>query len=229
MYSIFKNDFFDVSPSPRWAFTVEFFLSEDLQVSDDSVSEISGDPPKMISDLVEKLREKSRYNKNGWEDKLQKSITKLPVPFPTPAGHIPIYFSGYFKHYTGRYDQSGSIELTFNDNIDRDVRFILEELMHLDGLGYGNVTTAESTRPTLPPCFMFDMLVRVYDIEKLMLYSGTEAIDEVADRFTVQSFMLECCYVNKIGAENNSSESTEQTRTVDAEITYQIMRPLSGV
>lgn len=225
MYNIFKNPFFDVKPEPNWAFTVEFILSEDLDIQENRV-EIQGDPPKLLQDVVDKLNSTGRFGREEWMNKLGKAVVKIPLKHPEPAGTFNIFYPGYYKTYSSRYDQAHSITLTFNDNIKRDIRFILEQLMQADGLDY---QTDGNTRPTLPPCFYFDMIVRVYDVERVNQYDPTDGADKVAEAATVQAYKYEFCYVSKLGAEQNTNEGNETIRTIDATITYQRMTPLREV
>ena len=225
MYNIFKNPFFDVKPEPSWAFTVEFILSEDLDIQENRV-EIQGDPPKLLQDVVDKLNSTGRFGREEWMNKLGKAVVKIPLKHPEPAGTFNLFYPGYYKTDSSRYDQAHSITLTFNDNIKRDIRFILEQLMQADGLDY---QTDGNTRPTLPPCFYFDMIVRVYDVERVNQYDPTDGADKVAEAATVQAYKYEFCYVSKLGAEQNTNEGNETIRTIDATITYQRMTPLREV
>ena len=98
--------------------------------------------------------------------------------------------------------------------------------MQADGLNYredGN------TSPTLLPCFYFDMIVRVYDVDRVNQYDPTEGTDRVAEAATVQAYKYEFCYISKLGVEQNTNEGNETIRTIDATITYQRMTPLSEV
>ena len=223
MYNIFENPFYDIKPAPNWAFTVEFQLSEELDMEEPQQDFGDDPPPQVVQDIVKELRSKDKTGKAEWEDKLSKAVAKIPIKHPTPAGNFEIWYPGYHKNYTGRYDQSGTIDITFNDNVKRDIRYILENLMYVDGADY---SSNDGSRPSLPPCFYFDMIVRVYDVDKVNQYHPTDGADEVAENGTVRVFKYEFCYVNKIGQEQNSYEGTENVRTVEASIVYQRMTPL---
>jgi hypothetical protein len=234
MYNIFNNDFYDTKPAPKWAFTVEFFLSEKLDQVDPGKSDFfeyekeDDAPPKWLQNVVNKLQKESGNTKAAWMDKLQKSVCKVPIQHPEHQNAIQMFFPGYQYTVPGRYAQSGSLTMTFNDNVSRDIRCILEQLMHFDGLRYRRDPGDNSSFPTLPSMFRFDMLVRIYDVEKVNQYDPTDGLDEVAEHGTVVSFFYESCYVSKIGNEKNTYESSDKVRTIDATINYQRMVPLQG-
>lgn len=234
MYDIFKNDFYDTKPAPKWAFTVEFFLSEDLNSStpgkskDFNTDDPDLDPPDILKKIVEKLRSNSKSARETWMDKLQKSVCKVPVQHPEQESPLQLFFPGYQYIVPSKYNQSGTLTMTFNDNIDRDIRCILEQLMYFDGISYRRESGDDSAIPVLPSVFRFDMLVRVYDVDRVNQYDPSEGPDEIAENGTVVSFFYESCYVSKIGNEKNSYETSDQPRTVEATIVYQRMVPLQG-
>ena len=224
-YNIFKNDFYDEKPAPKWAFTVEFLLSESLnQYTEALQGTLPDDAPEFLKSLVSKLEGDTGFSLSEWMEKLSKSIQSIPVSHAKTAGSIPVWFPGYTRNYTGRYETSGNIAVTFNDNMNRDIRCILEQLFHYDGLSY--LKDKDNAYPTLPKKLWFDMIVRIYDVELVNQYQPTEGNDRVSENGTVQAFRYDGCYISKIGAEKNSYESSDQTRTVDATITYQRMMPL---
>lgn len=235
MYNIFKNDFYDTKPAPKWAFTVEFLLAEELQETIPGNSPVFNNedpdlaPPEWLDNLVEKLRSSTKSAKLTWMDKLQKSVSKIPIQHPEHQNVLQLFFPGYQYEVTGRYQQSGMLDVTFNDNIDRDIRCILEQLMNFEGFRYRRVPDDGLILPTLPSIFKFDMLVRVYDVERVNQYDPSDnASDEVSENGTVQSFFYEGCYVSKIGSEKHSYESSDKPITVEATIAYQRMTPMNG-
>lgn len=229
MYNIFQNDFFDTKPAPNWAYTVEFQLSPELNFESNEKEFSDDPPPEFVQNVVRELKKSSPDSKKEWEEKLSKAVAKLPIKHPQPAGNFDIWFPGYSRNYTGRYDQSGTIDVTFNDNVNRDIRYILEQIMYTDAMDYNSDDSENSTHPVLPSCFYFDMIVRVYDVEKVNQYQPTDGADEVADHGTVRAYKYEFCYVNKIGQEQNTYESTENARNVEVSIVYQRMTPLEKV
>lgn len=235
MYNIFKNDFYETKPAPKWAFTVEFFLSDSLnqivpgKASDFNYEDPEISPPEWLSGIVEKLRENGNSSKAEWMEILQKSVCKIPIQHPESQNALQLFFPGYQYEVSGKYQQSGILSMTFNDNVKRDVRNILEQLMHFDGLRYRRDPGDNSSLPTLPSMFRFDMLVRLYDPEKVNQYDPTDGIDAVAENGTVMSFFYDSCFVAKMGNEKNSYESSDKVRTVEASIVYQRMVPLQGV
>ena len=234
MYNIFLNDFYDDKPAPKWAFTVEFLLSDKLEQVNPGKSEDFDyededlAPPGWLQTVVEKLRASKTSTKTEWMEKLQKSVCKVPVQHPEKQNDLQLFFPGYTYIVPGNYQQSGSLTMTFNDNVSRDIRCILEQLMHFDGLRYRRDPGDGSSLPTMPSMFKFDMLVRIYDIDKVNQYDPTEGVDAVSEQGTVISFFYESCYVAKIGNEKNTYESSDKVRTIDATINYQRMVPLQG-
>ena len=229
LYNIFKNDFFDTAPLPKWAFTVEFFLSDDLnQVVSGQSRDYDAEAPEILKSLIDKLREKKKSGRIEWMDKLQKSISKIPIKHPEHTSANILYFPGYEYAFLGRFNQNGTIEVEFNDNAHRDIRCILEQLMNFDGLRYRREPETGDIYPSLPSVLRFDMLVRIMDPGRVNQYDPTDGYDEVAEKGTVMSFYFDRCYVSKLSAEKNSYESTEKTRTVTASIKYVRMIPLDG-
>ena len=221
-YNIFDNSFYDVKPATKWSFTAEFVLSDKLtDFSDSPVSDIAGDPPEWLKSVVDKLKTSTGTTRQAWMDKLSKSITKIPIVNPTPDGTIPLYFPGYSRSYTGRYKQSGILSVSFNDNINRDVRCILEQLIHTDSMGYGD--NPSNSYPVLPKMLWFNIIVTIYDVEKVNLYESVEGSDSVSEHGAVKKIMYESCYVTNIPGERNSYEGSEEIRTVEAQIAYQRM------
>ena len=228
MYSIFKNSFFDQKPAPKWAFTVEFLLSEKLDTFSAAQSDLPDDAPELLKSIVDKMQKSPKSTRETWMEKLSKSVSKIPVKLPSHEAEIQLFFPGYVKSYTSRSTNAGSIQVTFNDNISRDVRCILEQMMHIDGMDYQTDRDDLSVRPTLPSALRFDMIVRVYDIERVNQYEPTEGSDRVSENGTVQAFKYYGCYVSKLGTDRNDYESTDSSRTVEATIVYQDMREYSG-
>lgn len=224
MYNIFKNDFYSNKPAPKWSFTVEFFLSDELETRKLQSTDTEEDKSKAewYKSLKNFLTESNSLFKEDWEETLSKSVTKIPITHPESQA-IPYRLPGYAYHLPGRYTRSNSITLTFSDNIDRDVRFILESLMYGDGLNYANDQILKL--PTLPNILKFDMRVRIYDVERVNLYEPTEGFDRVSEKGTVQSYYYKGCFVSKLGDETNTYEGSENIRTIDATITYREMNP----
>lgn len=224
-YSIFENPFYDTKPAPKWAFTVEFLLSEDMNVKE-RTPELPNDPPEWLNDVYKYLNSGKRFDREEWMDKLTKSVIKVPIKHPSPDGAVPLYYPAYARQYNGRYEEAGEMTLTFNDNRKREIRYILEQLLHAKGFDYQNDPGDDSVRPTLPSCFYFDMLVRVYDIERVNQYDPTKGPDEVAEQGTVKSFLYESCFVSKLGQEENTYVSSESVRTIEATISYNGIKQL---
>lgn len=224
-YNIFENPFYDTKPAPKWAFTVEFMLSEDMNVKVKE-KELPNDPPEWLNNLYKFLNSGKPFDKEEWMDKLSKAVEKVPVKHPQADDTIMLYFPAYALTFNSRYNQSGELPVTFNDNRKREIRYILEQLQHAKGFNYQNDPGDDSVRPTLPSCFYFDMLVRIYDVDRVAQYDPTKGPDEVAEKGTVMSFLYENCYVSKIGQEDNTYESKEETRKVEATIVYNGIKPL---
>ena len=223
MYNIFKNDFYNSKPAPKWAFTVEFFLSDELNESiKDAETDEYKDKAEWFRDLKDFLTSSKLGFKERWENILSKSVAKVPISHPT--GQLVQYrLPGYGKHLPGRYDRANTITVTFNDNANRDVRFILESLMYIEGMNYSNEQKYQL--PTFPKKLYFDIRVRVYDVERVNQYSPTEGYDRVSEMGTVQSFYYKRCFVSKLGTETNSYEASENVRTIEASITFREMLP----
>jgi hypothetical protein len=239
-YNIFGNDFFDKPPQPLYAFTVDFRLSDVLKNAEEP-SEIEGDPPDWLKALEKYLKSNGLDTPKEWAKKLGKSVAKIPLTHPTAAGNFPVYFPGYMHTYPGRYDNAGQIQVTFNDNVRRDIRCIIEQMMHLDGMGYRTEDKEDTTRPALPDCLWFDMIVRLYDIREIRKYAPTDDLggidyinlfgDDrgVSSKGVIEAFKYSKCYISKIGAEQNTYESSENVRTIEATITYQDFSRYKGV
>jgi hypothetical protein len=239
-YNIFGNDFFERPPQPLYAFAVEFRFSEALSTGE-VPSEIEGDPPDWLKALEKYLKSNGMETPSEWAKKLSKSITKFPFVHPTATGNFPLYFPGYMNTYPGRYESNGQIQVTFNDNVKRDIRCILEQMMHLDGMGYRTEDKEDTTRPALPDCLWFDMIFRIYDIREVRKYLPTEDVtgieqinlfggeSGVSYRGVLASYRYSHCYISKLGAEQNTYESSENVRTVEATITYQDVSKYEGV
>ena len=224
-YNIFKNDFYDEKPAPKWAFTVEFILSPTLdRYTEPLQGTLTDDAPEFLKNLVSKLEKDTGFSLSEWMEKLSKSVQSIPIVHPKGAGAIPVWFLGYMRNYPGRYNTSGSLSVNFSDNRDRDIRCILEQLLHFDGLSY--LKDRSNVYPTLSKKLWFDMIVRIYDVELVNQYDPTEGNDRVSEHGTVQAFRYDGCFVSKVGNEKNSYESSDQTRTVEATISYQRMRPI---
>ena len=231
-YNIFNNWFFEKPPQPLWAFTVEFRLSDQLE-NGEIQSDIENDPPEWLKSLEAFLKSNNLDTVQEWAAKMGKSVSKIPLVHPSPEGEIIAYFPGYMHTYSGRYNNSGQIQVTFNDNIRRDVRCILEQMMHLDGMGYRTEQSPDLAKPTLPKCLWFDMIVRVYDPKEVRKYSPTEDLggietlnlfdDERTKSYegVIAAFKYGHCFVSKLGAEQNSYEANDTVRTIEATITYQ--------
>lgn len=224
-YNIFENPFYDTKPAPKWAFTVEFMLSEDMNVKVKE-KELPNDPPEWLNNLYKFLNSGKAFDKEEWMDKLSKAVDKIPVKHPQADDTIMLYFPAYALTFNSRYNQSGELPVTFNDNRKREIRYILEQLQHAKGFNYQDDPGDDSVRPTLPSCFYFDMLVRIYDVDRVAQYDPTKGPDEVAEKGTVMSFLYENCYVSKIGQEDNTYESKEEVRKVEATIVYNGIKPL---
>lgn len=223
MYNIFKNDFYDSKPAPKWAFTVEFFLNEDLNYKvRDAETDEDKDKEYWYKQLKEFLSTSRENIKVEWESKLSKSVSKIPIAHPKGQS-VPYRLPGYAKQLPGRYTRSNSITVVFNDNIDRDIRFILEFLLYVNGFNYSN--EQETYLPMMPKSLMFDMRVRIYNVEAVNLYSPTEGYDRVSEKGTVQSYYYKGCFVSKLGDETNTYEASDSVRTIDATITYREMNP----
>ncbi len=230
MYNIFKNDFYDSKPAPKWAFTVEFFLNEDLNASFDAgftydtltLFDVIGtkSDSEGVSGGVKVQTGIGQIEQ--WAEKLGKSVSKIPIAHPEGQS-VPYRLPGFAKQLPGRYTRSNSITLTFNDNIDRDIRFIIESLIYVHGFNYSNEQS--EYLPSMPKALLFDMRVRLYDVEAVNLYDPTEGYDKVSEKGTVQSYYYKGCFFSKIGDENNSYESSDNIRTIDATITYREMNP----
>lgn len=223
MYNIFKNNFYSKKPAPKWAFTVEFFLSEDLNyMVRDAETDEDKDKAEWFKNLKDFLTSSKHGFKERWEDILSKSVSKVPISHPTGQS-VQYRLPGYGKQLPGRYDRANNITLNFNDNVNRDVRFILESLMYIEGMNYSNKQTERV--PCMPKQLYFDMRVRIYDVERVNQYSPTEGVDRVSENGTVKSFYYKRCFVSKIGTETNTYEASENVRTIEATITYREMNP----
>lgn len=232
MYNVFKNDFYLTKPAPKWAFTVEFFFTHNIDFDEASTTpEFNTDDkeltaPDGLTDIVKALREKKKGTKELWMEKLQKSVAKFPLPHPSPEASNMLFFQGYHYDTPSRYNQSGSVVVTFNDNINRDIRCILEQLHNYDAYSYRNDPSDRTAIPLLPNFLHFDILLRVYDVEEVNQYDPTDGTDEVTQKGTVKSFFFEECYISKLSADKHTYESKDQLRQVDATIEYQRMTPL---
>jgi hypothetical protein len=222
MYNIFQNDFFDSKPIPKWAFTAEFMLSDSIEISEE---EIERTPSETLNKIVDVLTYSRKDPKLRWMELLSKSVSKFPIVSPSSAENIPVYFPGYFNTYTGRYDNSGKLTVTFNDNCKREIRQIIEQLLHAAGMNYEN---DEKALPIIPSENRFNVLVRVYNPELVNQYSPSDGQDDVAIRGTEKIFYYEECFFSRIGAEKNSNEGDEAIRTIDADLVYQRMLPIDS-
>lgn len=231
-YNIFTNPFFDSRPEPLWAFTVQFDISQEISAGEEP-SEIDGDPPEWLKNLEKFLKETGMSTPEEWSKKMSKSVAKIPLVHPTSAGNFPLYFAGYMHTYPGRYDNAGQIQVTFNDNVKRDMRYILEQMMHIGGMGYRTEENGEDpTRPTLPDCLWFDMIVRIYDIDRVRQFEPTDDIAGTGVEIfgssahytssigTLAEFRYGRCFISKLGSEQNTYEANENVRTIEATITY---------
>ena len=210
-------------PLATYTFTVEFFLSDALDNKPQYIeTEEDKDKAEWFKSLKNFLTSGTGTVKEKWESALSKSISKIPISHPDGQS-VPYRMPGYAKQLPGRYTRSGSINVTFNDNVEREIRFILESLMNADGFDYSN--NQPELIPILPKVLYFDMRVRVYSVELVNLYDDTEGNDPVSEHGTVQSYYYSGCFISKLADETNTYEASENVRTIEATITYRQMDP----
>lgn len=207
IHSIWDNDFYDKAPVPLWSFEMDFTQLFVNQKKKDA----NGNPTK-----------EDDYT---YADTLNKAVVSCTWP-DRNINTIPIYFAGVEGKLPGRSQNSGELEIKFNENTSFKVTKILEELFHAESVcdayyeGKGGYSFNENFNKV-------DRTIRMIIINPTTIYSLNPRQDRQAKTHPV-IIEFHNCFVTKLGSTEMSYDNDNEVITKSAIFSYDYFKVLGG-
>lgn len=211
IHSIWDNDFYDKAPVPLWSFEMDFTQLFVNQKKKDANGNLTNE-----DDFT-------------YADTLNKAVVSCTWP-ERNINTIPVYFAGVEGKLPGRSQNSGELEIKFNENTSFQVTKILEELFHAESVcdayyegkgGYSfnkNFTKIDDRG---------HRTIRMIIINPTTIYSLNPRQDRQAKTHPV-IIEFHNCFVTKLGSTEMSYDNDNDVITKSATFSYDYFKVLGG-
>ena len=194
--SIWNNNFYNAMPVPKWCFEMDF---TQLFIN--------------------------QKNKENFGDILNKSVVSCTWP-ERVINTIPVYYAGVEGKLPGRGQNSGELEIKFNENTTFGVTKALEELFHAESVcdayyeGKGGYSFNKK----------FDKIDRTI---RMMILNPTTIFqvnpkDERNKWKAPIEIQFKNCFLTKIGSEDMSYENDSEVITKTGTFSYDYFKVLGS-
>lgn len=196
IHSIWDNDFYDKAPVPLWSFEMDFTQLFINQPDD------------------------------NYARTLAKSVVSCTWPERNINTIIPIYFAGVEGKLPGRAQNSGELEIKFNENTTFRVTKILEELFHAESAcdAYFESKGGYSFNKNFNKV---DRTIRMIIINPDTIYYLNPREDRIQKKHPV-IIEFHDCFVTKIGATEMSYDNDTEVITKSATFSYDYFKVLGN-
>lgn len=211
IHSIWDNDFYDKAPVPLWSFEMDFTQLFVNQKKKDENGNLT------------------KEDDFTYADTLNKAVVSCTWP-ERNINTIPVYFAGVEGKLPGRSQNSGELEIKFNENTSFQVTKILEELFHAESVcdayyegkgGYSfnkNFTKIDDRG---------HRTIRMIIINPTTIYSLNPRQDRQAKTHPV-IIEFHNCFVTKLGSTEMSYDNDNEVITKSATFSYDYFKVLGG-
>lgn len=211
IHSIWDNDFYDKAPVPLWSFEMDFTQLFVNQKKKDENGNLT------------------KEDDFTYADTLNKAVVSCTWP-ERNINTIPVYFVGVEGKLPGRSQNSGELEIKFNENTSFQVTKILEELFHAESVcdayyegkgGYSfnkNFTKIDDRG---------HRTIRMIIINPTTIYSLNPRQDRQAKTHPV-IIEFHNCFVTKLGSTEMSYDNDNEVITKSATFSYDYFKVLGG-
>lgn len=205
IHSIWDNDFYNKPPVPLWSFEMDFTqLFKNQKTTDSDGNEIPDNTYAII---------------------LAKAVVSCSWPERNMTS-IPVYYAGVQGKLPGRVDNSGDLEIKFNENTTFQVTKILEELFHAESScdAYFEDKGGYSFNKTFTKV---GRTIRMIILNPSFMYN----VNPVGDRERKDAPVIiefHNCWVTKLGAVEMSYENDSEVITKSATFSYDYFKVLGG-
>ena len=213
IHSIWDNDFYNKGPVPLWSFEMDFtqlFINQ--KVKDENGNVVKDANNNEIIDYT-------------YANTLAKAVVSCTWPDRNMIS-IPVYYAGVQGKLPARTENSGELEIKFNENTSFQVTKILEELFHAESScdsyfedkgGYSFNKNFNKVNRT----------IRMIILNPNTLYNINPAEDRGSNTAPV-IIEFHNCWITKLGSIEMSYDTENEVITKSATFTYDYFKVLGG-
>ena len=194
--SIWNNNFYNAMPVPKWCFEMDF---TQLFIN--------------------------QKNKENFGDILNKSVVSCTWP-ERVINTIPVYYAGVEGKLPGRGQNSGELEIKFNENTTFGVTKALEELFHAESVcdayyeGKGGYSFNKKFDKV-------DRTIRMLILNPTTIFQVNPKDDRNKWKAPIE-IVFKNCFLTKIGAEEMSYENDTEVITKSGTFSYEYFKVLGS-
>lgn len=194
--SIWNNNFYNAMPVPKWCFEMDF---TQLFIN--------------------------QKNKENFGDILNKSVVSCTWP-ERVINTIPVYYAGVEGKLPGRGQNSGELEIKFNENTTFGVTKALEELFHAESVcdayyeGKGGYSFNKKFDKV-------DRTIRMMILNPTTIFQVNPKDERNKWKAPIE-IQFKNCFLTKIGAEEMSYENDSEVITKSGTFSYDYFKVLGS-
>lgn len=194
--SIWNNNFYNAMPVPKWCFEMDF---TQLFIN--------------------------QKNKENFGDILNKSVVSCTWP-ERVINTIPVYYAGVEGKLPGRGQNSGELEIKFNENTTFGVTKALEELFHAESVcdAYYEGKGGYSFNKKFDK---IDRTIRMMILNPTTIFQVNPTDDRNKWKAPIE-IQFKNCFLTKIGAEEMSYENDSEVITKSGTFSYDYFKVLGS-